>query len=340
MRGWRLRGLDLSDRGDSLTARSVTGATFLGCTFAFGDAERVESAGGLVLSDISDSPVDVYRSELYTADELYNDRDYAQSLDARAYAWSEGSPGPKGRLAQSLHDHAIHSALADWVRDRHLVGVMGGHSVQRGGPAYAAAARLGHALGQQHVVATGGGPGSMEAANLGGSLSQRPRSELDEAALALAAVPSYHPSVGAWAQSAVEVRPVHGPGRLSRHPDVALRPRTTQRIRHSHREVFRERQPGGDPAGSLRCRHPVPAGRRWHRAGNLQDACENYYADESSVAPMVLVGEEYWTETLPAWPLLRSLARGRAMEGHVHLVDALDEAVDLVNRGSAQSLRA
>ena len=36
----------------------------------------------------------------------------------------------------------------------------------------------------------------------------------------------------------------------------------------------------------------------------FQDACENYYADESSVAPMVLVGAEYWTETLPAWPLL------------------------------------
>ena len=54
----------------------------------------------------------------------------------------------------------------------------------------------------------------------------------------------------------------------------------------------------------------------------FQDACENYYADESSVAPMVLVGEEYWTETLPAWPLLQSLARGRAMEAHVHLVDS------------------
>ena len=31
----------------------------------------------------------------------------------------------------------------------------------------------------------------------------------------------------------------------------------------------------------------------------FQDACENYYADESSVAPMVLVGRTYWTETCP-----------------------------------------
>ena len=62
----------------------------------------------------------------------------------------------------------------------------------------------------------------------------------------------------------------------------------------------------------------------------FQDACENYYADETAVAPMVLVGRAYWTETLPAWPLLRSLARGRAMEQHVHLVDTVDEAVAVV----------
>nr|MBA3781497.1 Rossmann fold nucleotide-binding protein [Nocardioides sp.] len=61
----------------------------------------------------------------------------------------------------------------------------------------------------------------------------------------------------------------------------------------------------------------------------FQDACENYYADDSSVAPMVLVGRDYWTRTLPAWPLLQSLADGRVMEPHVHLVDTLDEAAAL-----------
>ena len=61
----------------------------------------------------------------------------------------------------------------------------------------------------------------------------------------------------------------------------------------------------------------------------FQDACENYYADESSVAPMVLVGTTYWTEELPAWPLLQSLARGRPMESHVHLVATTDEAAEL-----------
>ena len=47
---------------------------------------------------------------------------------------------------------------------------------------------------------------------------------------------------------------------------------------------------------------------------------------------MVLVGAAYWTTTLPAWPLLQSLARGRPMEEHVHLVDTVDEALALFAR--------
>jgi predicted Rossmann-fold nucleotide-binding protein len=64
----------------------------------------------------------------------------------------------------------------------------------------------------------------------------------------------------------------------------------------------------------------------------FQDACENYYADRSAIAPMVLVGRRYWTEELPVWPLLRALAVGRVMEGHVHLVDTVDDAANLLNR--------
>ncbi len=62
----------------------------------------------------------------------------------------------------------------------------------------------------------------------------------------------------------------------------------------------------------------------------FQDACENYYADESSVAPMVLVGSAYWTREVPAWPLLTALARGRIMEPLLHLVDAVEEAAALL----------
>ena len=70
------------------------------------------------------------------------------------------------------------------------------------------------------------------------------------------------------------------------------------------------------------------------RAGTVQevfqDACENYYADTSSLAAMVLVGSDYWTRELPVWPLLRSLAAGRGMEQAVHLVDDPEDVLRLL----------
>ena len=341
MRGWRVRRLDLSRHGAALVGRELGGATFLGCTFAPGDVDLVEAAGGLVLPDLSDSPVDAYRSRLYTADELYDDPDYRRTLDARAYAWSQRRPDHEEALTQSLHDDAIDSALTEWARTRHLVGVMGGHAVDRAQPAYDEAARLGHLLGQHHVVATGGGPGAMEAANLGGSLAARPDADLAEAVAALAAVPSFLPSVQAWASSALAVR-----DRLDERSDTLGIP--TWHYGHEPPNVFATAiaKYFGNPTREAILLEVCDAGIVFLPGSGgtvqeiFQDACENYYADESSVASMVLVGTTYWTETLPAWPLLRALARGRAMEPHVHLVDSIDEAAalfDAVSRPTAGS---
>ena len=331
MRGWRLRRLDLTGHGDALRNCTVRGATFLGCTFADGDQASVEADGGLVLPALTEVPVDVYRAGLYTPDELYDDADYRHTLDARAYAWSQRPSSSGDALAETLHDHAIDAALAAWTAPRHLVGVMGGHAAERGTPAYADAARLGRALGQQAVVATGGGPGAMEAANLGAGLADGSDDDLTVALEQLAAVPSYRPSIGAWARCALRVREQFPP------PTDSLGI-PTWHYGHEPPNVFATAiaKYFGNPLREAILLEVCDRGIVFlPGAGGtvqeiFQDACENYYADETAVAPMVLVGREYWTETLPAWPLLRSLARGRAMEQHVHLVDTVDEAVAVV----------
>ena len=69
-------------------------------------------------------------------------------------------------------------------------------------------------------------------------------------------------------------------------------------------------------------------------AGTVQElfqaACSNYYASAETVAPMVLVGREHWTDVLPAWPLVSVLARGRAFAPELHLVDDPAEVLDLL----------
>jgi len=332
--GWRIHGVDLSSRSEQLATCRVSGATFLGCSFAEGDRARVEAAGGLVLPAIGNVPVDVYRSRLYEVDELYDTASYAASLDARAYAWSQESQGQDDTLARALHDHATDRALETWVRARRLVGVMGGHALTRDQPAYADAARLGAGLGSHHVVATGGGPGAMEAANLGARLAGREPGDLDAALALLAAVPSYHPSADAWVSSARAV--------LARFPEPAKSLSIpTWHYGHEPANLFASaiakyfRNSTREATLLEVCDAGIVflPGAGGTVQEIFQDACENYYADESSVAPMVLVGRTHWTETLPVWQLMQALARGRAMEQHVHLVDTVEDAVALVSRG-------
>ena len=334
--GWRLHGLDLTARGEALLGRRLSGATFLGCAFAPGDAARVEAAGALVLPAIRDVPVDVYRAELYDVDELYDATPYAESTDARAYAWSQQGTGAGAddTLARALHDHAVDQALQAWTSGRSLVGVMGGHALVRGEPAYADAARLGAGLGRAHAVATGGGPGAMEAVNLGARLSAHSAEDLDAALAVLARAPSYHPSVDAWVATAREVRERFGEPTESlsiptwhygHEPANLFATAIAKYFRNSTREAILLEV---CDAGIVFL--PGAAGTVQEV---FQDACENYYADESTVAPMVLVGRSYWTRELPAWPLLEALARGRAMERHVHLVDSVVEAADLLGSG-------
>jgi predicted Rossmann-fold nucleotide-binding protein len=277
-----------------------------------------------------ESPVDPYRTALYTAAELYDAEPYAASLDARAYAWSLEPPTPQATLAQALHDHSIDEALTTWVTGRHLVGVMGGHDLDRSSPSYADAARLGWMLGQAHAVATGGGPGAMEAANLGCFLSGSSRDDLASAVASLAGVPSFRPSVDHWAAKArTVVRGVEGRETLGiptwfygHEPPNLFATAIAKYFRNATREAILLQV---CDAGIVFL--PGVGGTVQEI---FQDACENYYATPESVAPMVLVGRSYWTETLPAWPLLQALARGRAMEGHIHLVESVDEATDLI----------
>ena len=147
---------------------------------------------------------------------------------------------------------------------------MGGHAAHRGDAEYADAARLGHALGAHYVVATGGGPGAMEAANLGCYLAGSHVSRVTDAVAALAEVPAFRPSVDAWLRPALEVcARGRRAARLARDPDLALRPRAVERLRHRHRQVLPQRHPRGDPPRGLRRRHRLPARRRRHRPGGL-----------------------------------------------------------------------
>ena len=169
----------------------------------------------------------------------------------------------------------------------------------------------------------------MEAANLGAFLAGGSEEALDEAIAAVGVVRSFRPDIGAWARAALDIVDATSDGRATlgvptwhygHEPPNPFATHIAKYFANAPREaVLLEVCNAGivflpGAGGTVQ--------------EIFQDACENYYADESSMARMVLVGRHHWTEELPAWPLLRALARGQAMEDHIHLVDTVEEAVE------------
>lgn len=340
MHGWHAQSLDLRGRQAALDTLDVEGAIFLGCTFDPGVEDRIRRRGALIFPRLEGVPFDPYRARLYTPQELYTGLEnspYEELPDALVYQWSI-QPGQRHQLestlASALHDHAIGDALEEFLRSdvfagRTVVGVMGGHAAQRGSEGFGQAAALGRLLARSgRVVATGGGPGAMEAANLGAYLSGFPEAEVAAALARLGSVPGFRPSVSAWARAAAAVveRFPNGTPSLGiptwfygHEPPNYFATHIAKYFANAVREaILLEVCDGGiiflpGAAGTVQ--------------EIFQDACENYYSAREAVTPMVLVGKKHWAEEYPAWPILRKLAAGRAMEDRIFLVDSVEEAL-------------
>lgn len=331
-----LQSIDLTGRGEVLLATDVTRAVFLGCALDPAVEAHLKHRGALIFPTLPDLPFNPYRSGLYTAAELYAglEQGHRYTLDARIHRWWRYVGQHRSltsELAMTLHDHAITEALDDLALDG-AVGVMGGHQLVRGSAGYVEAARLGRALAATgRTVVSGGGPGAMEAVNLGAALVGRLH-ELDAAIALLADRPRFAEDVAAWVGAGFAVRerwdltgPSYGiPTWLYGHePPNVFSSGIAKLFSNAIREDVLLRQ----ASGGLVC---LPGA-----AGTVQEVFQavtpRFYAlPGDPVPPLVLVGVDYWTRVQPVWPLLTSLADGRSMAAAIHLVDSVVEVPALL----------
>ncbi|MDQ0949278.1 putative Rossmann-fold nucleotide-binding protein [Streptomyces phaeochromogenes] len=337
--GFRVQCVDLTDRTKELLASDATGAVFLGCPMRENAAAKVRADGALVFPPLPGLPFDPYRGHLYRPDELFAslDKGYEETPDALAYAWFQRTKTDGdiyASMLRSVHDDAISDALDELLRGTRVVGVMGGHALGRGTDAYDSAVRLGRALARAgFTVATGGGPGAMEAANLGAYAAPYDDTMLHEACELLAKSPSFVPSVTDWARAAFEVRTRWPKGNTSvgiptwfygHEPPNAFASHIAKYFANATRE------------DGLLARSNAGVVFLPGAAGTVQEifdnATPNYYESRGEPTPMVLVNRAHWTERLPTWPLLQALARDRSMESRIALVDRIDEAPEALIR--------
>jgi predicted Rossmann-fold nucleotide-binding protein len=346
--GLRLQGLDLTGYGERLAARGdLTGLVVLGGTVPVMVAEVLLRGGAILFPGVADAPVDPWRG-LYLPSDLYAgiEDGYATTPDARTYAWfldARLRTDAYCTLVRAIHDDSVTDELDELVEGRSVVGVMGGHGLQRDSASYAAAARLGHSLAEEgHLVATGGGPGAMEAANLG-ALCQT-ADAVDDAVARLAAVRSFRPDVTAWAATALAARRAIV-GDEPQAPTETLGPSArslgipTWFYGHEPSNVFCDaiakyfsnaiREEG------LLARSDAGIVVLPGAAGTVQEIFQAvtplYYAPEGArLPPLVLVGRDHWSERVPVWPALTTIAADRPMAGAIHLVESIDEVLPLL----------
>jgi len=343
--GCVFQGLDLRGHTAMLMGGSLADTVFLGCRVASEAVAHAHATGAVFFPALPDLPYSMYRPLLYSVAELYDGYQrglpgsYDRAFDYRVYRHYSQSRKVKDileDLAQRIHDHAVTDALQDFVASgqRKVTSIMGGHALSRVDPMYRLVAKLGYELSRAgFCVATGGGPGAMEAGHLGAYFAARGADEIDAALAVLANAPAMLP-IDAWLDAAFEVRarfPV-SPEEAARCPSVAL---PTWLYGHEPPNAFAThiakyfdnsvREEGVLAIGLYGVVYaPGSAGTIQEI---FQDAAQNHYTTYGFASPMVFLGKSYWTENKPVYPLLKQLAAGHDYERWLFLSDDVDAIV-------------
>ena len=339
-----VQGLDLREAGIDWERLECEGAIFLGCQFppdlSICDLQEM---GALIFPNFGDLPFNPYRPELYTREELMEGwtKEEDRSVDKEIYdhfvKHGKKDPDIVEALAERLHDHAIDDGLTDLLEGRiekdgrkRVVAVMGGHGTGRDDESFKKVAHLTRRLTKVgYFIASGGGPGMMEAANLGAYLADLSEGELDAVLRALEVSPKYDSD--GYIEAAQKVIDRYPTG----HSSLAV---PTWFYGHEPTNMF-STYVAKYFSNSIRedgllaiARHGIvfAPGSGGTTQEIFQDACQNHYATFGEISPMVFLGTKRYTEETMLWECLKNLAEGRDYERYLHLSDEVDEIVEFI----------
>ena len=346
------RNIDLTALSSLMEGKDFGASLFLGCELAPSTICHLATGGAYLIHHIEDFLFPVHRSELYTAEELFEGFDPSDSsshlntLDHRIYveyvnAGRQFSESIQVTLARRLHDHSITEALEAKLSGRKVVAIMGGHGMERQDPLYFQVAQMARLLTRKgFLLVSGGGPGAMEATHVGAFFATRDCEVMKDAIKSMSvrptdSKPGSEYSDPDWLHRAWRMRqafPVP-PEDEARCESVGI---PTWTYGHEPPAVFASHI-AKYFANSVRedglltiANHGVifAPGSAGTIQEIFQEACQNhYFVVNNGCSPMVLFGKDYWTNKKPVWPLLSHLAEGRMYEELLDLTDSVETVV-------------
>ena len=294
-----------------------------------------------IIEDIN-VPFDIYPTSLYTTGTLYEGyvrnkpETYEQCFDQQVYEHfiRKGKRcNESGELmARALHDQAITLAMYDFLSrydEKCIVGIMGGHGILRTSEEYKQVVFLSKILTELgSLMVSGGGPGAMEAANLGAWMAGFTVEETLEAIEMVSAAPSFRDE--GWLDTAFSVREKYF---QSRYESLGI---PTWLYGHEPANVFAT-QIAKYFTNSIREDEilTIAMGGIIYTPGNagtmqevFQDAVQNHYLSFGYSSPMIFMNSEFWTKEMPIFKLFEYLIdEGKYKNLILLLSDSIEEIV-------------
>ncbi len=287
----------------------------------------------------------VFRSRLYSGEDLYegydpeNEDSFATCFDSRVFAdykeKGKDCTDIRETLGRTLHDRAMSDAMNAFLSrfdPKQVVAIMGGHSQRRTDASYKRVALISKSLTEKgKLMASGGGPGAMEATHFGAWMAGRTLEEFEEALEILSVAPTF--SDEGWLRSAFEVRKKFPQSKYCSlgiptwfYGHEPASPFATHIAKYFYNSVREDTLLSIAKGGIIYS--PGSAGTIQEI---FQDAAQNHYATFGDPSPMVFLGVDFFTREVPIYTLMEDLLqRGKYKGLMLSVTDDMQEAIDTI----------
>ena len=342
---YAFQSIDFVVQEPTVLQKTFKDCMFMGCKLNTTIKDHLDNQNNLLFPKIS-VPYDPFRNCLYDMDSLYSDYEIghpetiSRCFDHLVYKHylNQGKRARdiKETLARSLHDHAMSDAmeeLLDQYSEKDIVGMMGGHGLQRTDPMFRTVVYISKSLTEQNkLMVSGGGPGAMEATHLGAWMAGYPEQAVEDALAVLYQAPDFNHKL--WLDTALQV--------MRKYPQTRFRSLGVPTWLYGHEpttpfathiakyfdNAIREDGILTIAKGGI-IYSPGSAGTLQEI---FQDAVQNHYLSFGYASPMVFLGKEFWTSEIPVYPFLEQMMlKGRYKHLQLSLTDDIEEVTSIIH---------